>query len=179
MVPWHWTDQKLKEFLNSGIREIIRKRPDCKFDIYLEEEDQTVLPISDKFEQALVAYIVFRCLEEHPNENWLEYYRKSYENELSNIPFHWSDAEFISYLNQGVREIRRRRPDERMNKYGMPAEDYVDVSEKDVDVPLRDSFFSAITGYIAAKCVESKIGMEKPDRFASFINEFNQIRGEK
>ena len=163
-IPWHWTDSELMDCLNSGLREIIRKRPDCKFDEYSVVESETVLPISDKFEQALVFYIVYRCLEQLSQENQKEYYRKNYEKELSEVPFHWHDGEFIAFLNQGVREIRRLRPDERMNEYGMPAEDYVDVSENDEDVPLRDAFFSAITGYIAAKCVESKIGTEKPDR---------------
>ncbi len=178
-IPWHWTDTELIGYLNSGLREIIRRRPDCKFEVYGDAVPQSFLPVSDKFEQALVAYIVFRCLEEHPKENWLEYYRKSYEKELTDVPFHWKEEELISFLNQGVREIRRIRPDERMNEYGMPVDSNKDVTEKDEDVQLRDAFFSAITGYIAAKCVESKNGLEKPDRLAFFLNEFNQIRGKK
>ena len=82
-LPKHWTDEELLKFLNSAVREIIRRRPDCKECEYTEIGMDDTIPVSDKFETSLISYSVVRALEESGKKNVTEqhgYHVKKYED---------------------------------------------------------------------------------------------------
>ncbi len=179
-LPKHWSDGELTDFLNSAIREIIRRRPDCKECEYTEVQEDGTVPVSDKFETSLISYSVIRALEESGKRNVTEqhqYHVKKYEAGLSAIPRHRSDAELIGTLNPCIREIFRLRPDLRLDKNGFPVKRPTDAATAEDEFILPDTLLPAAAAYSAARCIDEDRGDK--ERAVLFFKEFNQlVRGE-
>jgi hypothetical protein len=62
-------------------------------------------------------------------------------------PFRWPEEEMISHVNDGQREIARRRPDSRYDQEvltGTPA----DVISLDQELEISDNFITALTDWV-------------------------------
>ena len=181
-LPKHWSDEELTGFLNSAIREVIRRRPDCKESEYTEKAmEGGTIPISDKFETSLISYSVIRALEGSGKRDVTEqhqYHVKKYEAGLSAIPFHRNDMELVGYINLGIREIFRLRPDLRLDKDGFPLKRPEDATSPDGEFMLPDVLLPAVVAYSAARCIDED--KRDKDRIVLFSKEFNQlVKGEK
>lgn len=175
-LPKHWTDEELLKFLNSAVREIIRRRPDCKECEYTEIGMDDTIPVSDKFETSLISYSVVRALEESGKKNVTEqhgYHVKKYEDGLSVIPRHRTDSDLLEAINIACREIFRIRPDLRLDRNGLPTKRFQGIISPEDEFPLADSLMPAVAAHSAARCIEEDNGNE--NRIIFFNNEFKKI----
>lgn len=175
-LPKHWSDEELLKFLNSAVREIVRRRMDCKECENTEFSLDGTIPISDKFETPLISYSVVRALEESGKRNVTDqhsYHVKKYEEGLSVIPRHRSDSEFMNVINIACREILRIRPDLRLDANGFPSKSWQNITSSEEEFPFDDSLMPAVVAHTAARCIEEDNGDK--NRILFFEDEFKKI----
>ena len=173
-LPKHWEDEELIAFLNSGVREIIRRRADCKLCEYEEFGETGEIPVSDKFETSLISYSVVRALEGigAGDGEKLKFHVQKYESGLKEIPFHRPDAELLEAVNAGVREILRVRPDLRLDKHGYPVR-RAEAANVNEEFSLSDDLVPAVSAYAAVRCLDEERRDEKQRMI--YEQEFNHI----
>ena len=70
-------------------------------------------------------------------------------------PYRWGDDLMLSYLNKGIKDIRKHRADARMNDEGDEDGGFTELTAISEIVPLRDEFESALTDFLLFRCYEN------------------------
>lgn len=96
------------------------------------------------------------------------------------VPYRTSDAELVRYLNNGLAETRRLRPDIWIGRtggmYQIPTYDETNLNTQE-SFPLSDMYFSAVVNYMVS-IQQSRDDQHVNDaRAVSFMEMFrNQLR---
>lgn len=157
-VPYHWSDNLLKQFIADAVAEIASVRPDALIGSGISIES-----IRAEYRPAIVAYAVAKAREtrigkDASGDTLWKINMEKFQAELKTQPYHWSDEELLMYLNNSIADIAFLRPDARMDEEG----EEIDLETVGLDdlFPFPGNLKTAAKSYVIFSAIERRFGAD-------------------
>lgn len=134
--PYRWDDITLNGYIAEGIQNVIAFRTDCA--------SATEETMPKRFADAVAQYASYKAYaseaEDQSDTARRDFHLSQYNGLLISTPYRWNDSVLEAFIESGVREIRRGRPDV--------------MFEPDVtgDIDLPDYLEISLMYYVLMKC---------------------------
>lgn len=138
----YWNGGSIERYYAEGIADIVGKRPDAK----------DGGSVRSAFKDALSAYVLMRAfegeIETNPESVRYQLFRKKYQEEVSSVPYHWTNDDLKKCLEHGADDIASKRSD-------------AVISSTATGIGrIRQEFKDALEVYAAARAIERRFGKE-------------------
>lgn len=134
--PYRWDDITLNRYISEAIQNVIAFRTDCF------ESTEDTMP--KRFTDAIAQYAAYKAFASEADDQGdisrRDFHLKEYNNLLMTTPYRWNDSVLDGFIETGVDEIRRGRPDV----------EFVPDVTGDIDLP--DYLNLSLIYYVLMKC---------------------------
>lgn len=134
--PYRWDDITLNRYISEAIQNVIAFRTDCF------ESTEDTMP--KRFTDAIAQYAAYKAFASEADDQGdmarRDFHLKEYNSLLMTTPYRWNDSVLDGFIEIGVDEIRRGRPD-----VGF-------VPDVTGDIDLPDYLNLSLIYYVLMKC---------------------------